>query len=350
VIDFRYHLVSIVAVFLALGIGIVFGSTELQGSTIDVLRSTSDLQRNQLNEVSAQRNSAEQQAGASDAFLQTAEKKLLSGMLTGGRIVMVTEPGAPSGVIDGIEKAAGDAGATITGTIALQPKFNDLSGTTRASLAALNAALASDNGVPLAPAADTQTAYQQEAAQLIAAAVTEQKAGVPELDSSSAQALLKEYENGGYVSVSGGDPTAGASLAVIVTPAATSADGASDPADEVLLAVAAQFAGASAATLVAGPVMSPPASSSAVSVLRNSTVSGQVSTVDNASTQVGQIVTIWALADQQGGGKPNSYGISSGVSALSPPVPTPVPSATPPVSVTPTSKATGKVKKTVNTK
>ena len=34
-IDFRYHLVSIVAVFLALAIGIVLGSTELRGGTLD---------------------------------------------------------------------------------------------------------------------------------------------------------------------------------------------------------------------------------------------------------------------------------------------------------------------------
>jgi hypothetical protein len=349
VIDFRYHLVSIVAVFLALGIGIVFGSTELQGSTIDVLRSTSDSLNNKLNAVSGQLSSAQTQAGASDSFLQTAEKKLLSGMLTGGRIVMVTEPGAPSGVIDGIEKAAGDAGATITGTIALQPKFNDLSGTTRASLSALNDSLASTDGVTLSPATDTQTVYQQEAAQLIAAAVLEQKAALPELGGPDAQALLKAYENGGYLSVSSGSLTDGGSLAVIVTPQATSADGPADPADEVLLAVAAQFAIASAATLVAGPVMDPTTSSSAISVLRGSSVSGQVSSVDNADTQVGQIVTMWALADQLGGGKPNSYGVS-GASAVSPPVPLPVPSVTPSASVTPTSNATGKVKKTVNTK
>jgi hypothetical protein len=349
VIDFRYHLVSIVAVFLALGIGIVFGSTDLQGSTIDVLRSTSDSLNSKLNAANAQLSSAAKDAGASDTFLQAAEQKLLSATLTGSRIVMVTEPGASSGVVDGIEQAAADAGATITGTIALQPKFNDLSGATRASLSALNASLASTNGVDLAPATDTQTVYQQEAAQLIAAAVLEQKAALPELVGPGAQALLKAYENGGYLSVSGGSVTDGASLAVIVTPQATSADGPSDPADEVLLAVAAQFAGVSAATLVAGPVTDPAGSSSAISVLRGSSVSGQVSSVDNASTPVGQIVTMWALADQLGGGKPNSYGVS-GASAVSPPVPLPVPSVTPSASVTPTSKATGKVKKTVNTK
>ena len=55
-IDFRYHLVSIVAVFLALAIGIVLGSTELQGSTIDGLRTVSNSLRSQLSAVSAERD------------------------------------------------------------------------------------------------------------------------------------------------------------------------------------------------------------------------------------------------------------------------------------------------------
>jgi hypothetical protein len=70
VIDFRYHLVSIVAVFLALAIGIVLGSTELQGSTISGLHSLSDSLKNQLSNVSAQRDAYQQQASASDAFLR----------------------------------------------------------------------------------------------------------------------------------------------------------------------------------------------------------------------------------------------------------------------------------------
>jgi Copper transport outer membrane protein, MctB len=348
VIDFRYHLVSIVAVFLALAIGIVLGSTALQGSTIDGLRALSDSLQNQLNAASAQRGGYEQAAGASDAFLQTAEPKLLSGMLTGTKIVLVTEPGAPSAVIDGIEKAAGYAGAAISGTVALQPKFNDLSGATRSSLSAINAQLAALDGIGLAPPADEQTVQQQEAAQLIAAAILQQTVGQPGLAASDAQNLLKTYVQAGYLTISGGAPTGGATMAVVVTAPATSADGPDEPADEVLLAVAAQFAEASAATLVAGPVTSSSAPASAISVLRSSSVSGQVSSVDNADTRVGQISTIWALADQLAGAKPNSYGIS-GASAVSP-VPLPVPSVLPSASATPTQKATGKVKKTVNTK
>ncbi len=48
-IDFRYHLVSIVAVFLALAIGIVLGSTELQGTTLDALRGVNGSLKSQLN-------------------------------------------------------------------------------------------------------------------------------------------------------------------------------------------------------------------------------------------------------------------------------------------------------------
>ena len=67
-IDFRYHLVSIVAVFLALAIGIVLGSTELQGTTLDSLRGLTNSLKGQLNAAEAQRDSYAQQANASDAF------------------------------------------------------------------------------------------------------------------------------------------------------------------------------------------------------------------------------------------------------------------------------------------
>ena len=347
-IDFRYHLVSIVAVFLALAIGIVLGSTELQGSTIDGLRTLSNSLRSQLSAVSAQRDGLVQQTSANDAFLQTAEPKLLSAMLTGHRIVLVTEPGAPSAITGGIEKAAGYAGATVTGTVALQPKFNDLSGTTRSSLAAINTALATTDLTELTPAADLQTAYQQGAAQLIATAILNTTDGELGLTTPQAQTLLGEYAKSGFLTTSGA-PWNRATLAVIVAPQAAPADGANDPANLVLLALAGQFAQASAATLVAGPSTSSAGSASAISVLRGSSVSGQVSSVDNADTALGQISTIWALADQQAGGKANSYGIS-GASAVSPAVPSPVPSATPTVSGTPTTKATGGVKKTVKTK
>jgi hypothetical protein len=54
VIDFRYHLVSIVAVFLALAIGIVLGSTELQGPAFSLLDKTTSKLQSELGQVSSQ--------------------------------------------------------------------------------------------------------------------------------------------------------------------------------------------------------------------------------------------------------------------------------------------------------
>jgi Copper transport outer membrane protein, MctB len=348
VIDFRYHLVSIVAVFLALAIGIVLGSTALQGDTLDVLRSDNNSLTNQVNAARAQVGSYSTLVGASDTFLQNAEPKLLSGLLTGEKILVVTEPGAPSGITSGVEKAAGEAGATVAGTVALQPKFNDLSGTAKSTLAAINQQLAAADGTVLDTATDQATVYQQEAAQLIATAVLNLADGQLGLTVAQAQNLLSAYAKAGFLTTSGA-PWNRATLAVIVAPESAPSDGQNDAANQVLLALAAQFAEASAATVVAGPVTSSGSSSSAISALRGSGVSGQVSSVDNADTTLGQISIIWALADQRAGGKPNSYGIS-GASAVSPSVPSPVPSDTPTASSTPTTKATGGVKKTVKTK
>jgi hypothetical protein len=336
VIDFRYHLVSIVAVFLALAIGIVLGSTELQGHTIDVLRATSDSQASRLNAAIAQREALSQQVTVNDQFLQTAEPKLVSQLLTGQSLVIVTEPGASAAVVTGVKQAAVLAGATVTGQVSLQPKFNDLSGATQSSLSTINQDIATTDGTPLAEGTDPLTAYQQQAAQLIASAILIKKPGQFILPIATAQTLLDAYNQAGYLTVSGA-PVAGATLAVVVTPQSAPADGPNDPANEVLLAVAQQFAAASAATLVAGSAAGSAQAGSAISVLRSSSVSGQVSSVDNADATLGQISTIWALAQQLAGGKPNSYGIS-GASGVSPSV-LPTPTVSPTVTAHP--KPTG---------
>jgi hypothetical protein len=345
-IDFRYHLVSIVAVFLALAIGIVLGSTELQGDTIDALRLSSNQLNNELNASNAQRDSYQQQLRADQQFLLTAEPRLLANELPGMRIVLVTEPGASSTVISGIKQAATLAGAKVSGEVALQPAFNDLSGATQSSLSTLNNSLASTDQTTLASPSNQQTADQQQAAQLIANAIlaTTTAGKTQGLSPADAQTLLGSYAQAGYLAISGA-PYDRATLAVIVTPATAPADGQNDPANQVLLAVAQEFATLSAATIVVGSTAGSSPSGSAISLLRSSSVSSEVSSVDNADTTIGQVSTMWALAYQLHGGKANSYGIS-GASAVSP-VPLPIPSATPSTSPTPRPTKTGKGDKSV---
>ena len=359
-IDFRYHLVSIVAVFLALAVGIVLGSTEFQPKALSLLTSTSNSLHSQLTATAAQRDGYAAKANGADAFLQGSESLLLGNgkLLAGQKVVLITEPGAPDAVINGVKKSAAAAGATVTGQVALSPAFNDLSGATQSTLSSVNGSIAAADGTVLGPGADPQTTYQQNAAQLISTAVLA-KPGAQQppqaqpvtdpapLTSASAQTLLKAYAQAGFLTISG-NPTDRATLAVLIAPGAVPATGASDPANEVLVAIAQEFASRSGATVVAGPASASGQQGSAIAVVRSSSASAMVSTVDNADTTQGQITVMQAIAVQLAGGKPSSYGISGAASVSPTPAPTPTTAASAPATPPPTRTAkptTGTVKK-----
>jgi len=346
VIDFRYHLVSIVAVFLALAIGIVLGSTELQGPTYNLLNQTTAKLQNELDQASSQRDAAQQQADLGENYAQAVEPVVLHNLLAGQRLLIITEPGAPASVVTAISNAATqDAGATVTGQIALQSKFFDNSDTTLDGLNQINLAMSAADSIVL----NTGTTYQQQAVQVIASEIltraSAQQASVPPVTTTpagsqqdtNAQTMLGAYANAGFLTVSG-QPSAPATLAVIVTPQTAPSDGSADPLDQLLAPVAEELAAKSSATVVAG-VSADSGPGSPIAVLRASTAASKVSTVDDADFVAGQSVVIQALATQLNGGNPGSYGIANGASAVAPsPAPTPSASASPTATASPSSK------------
>ena len=354
-IDFRYHLVSIVAVFLALAIGIVLGSTELQGPAYNLLNQTTAKLQNEYDQAISQRDAAQQQANLGENYAQAVEPVVLHNLLAGQRLLIITEPGAPASVVTAISNAATqDAGATVTGQIALQPKFFDNSDTTLAGLNQINLAMSQADNMVL----NTGTTYQQQAAQVIASEIlagvpgssaTQQQAGTQLSTSPSAggqqdtaaQTMLGAYANEGFLTISG-QPSVSATLAVIVTPQTAPSDGSADPLDQLLVPVAEELAAKSSATVVAG-VSADSGPGSPIAALRASSAASKVSTVDDADFVAGQSVVIEALATQLNGGNPGSYGIADGASAVAPsPAPTPSASASPTVTPSPTSKKTKK--------
>ena len=346
-IDFRYHLVSIVAVFLALAIGIVLGSTELQGPTYNLLNQTTAKLQNELNQASSQRDAAQQQANLGQNYAQAVEPVVLHDLLAGQRLLIITEPGAPASVVTAISNAATqDAGATVTGQIALQPKFFDRSDTTLDGLNQVTLAMSQADNIVL----NTGTPYQQQAAQVIASEILTQApaataghaGGQPSTGASAgsqqdtnAQTMLGAYANEGFLTTSG-QPWAPATLAVIVTPQTAPQDGSADLLDQLLVPVAEELAAKSSATVVAG-VSAGSGPGSPIAVLRASSAATKVSTVDDADFVAGQSVVIQALAMQLNGGSPGSYGFANGASAVGPsPAPTPSSSPSPSASTTPT--------------
>ncbi len=342
-IDFRYHLVSIVAVFLALAIGIVLGSTELQGPAYNLLNNTTAKLQDELNAVSGQRNTAQAQASVDEAYAAAVEPVVLRGLLSGRRLLIVTEPGAQASVVSGITSAARDAGAEVTGQIALQPKFFDTSDTTQDALNQTTLAVAQQAGI----AVDNSEPYQQQAAQVLATETLTKSAAPPAGQQSgtaqaAAQTMLAAYAQSGFLTTSG-QPATPATLAVVVTPQAAPADGSTDPVSQMLVPLAEELAASSAATAVAGSSAGS-GPGSPLAVLRGSNVASQVSTVDDADLVSGQTVVIQALAAQLDGGKPGSYGMAAnGASVVAPsPAPTPSPSASPTPGPATTKKKAGK--------
>jgi hypothetical protein len=344
VIDFRYHLV-----FLALAIGIVLGSTELQGPTYNFLNRTTAKLQAQLDQTTSQRNAAQQQATQDELYAQAVQPAVLHDLLTGQRLLIVTEPGAQPSVVNGISTAAIVAGATVTGQINLAPKFFDISGKAQDSLNQTTLDVAQAAGLQL----DATTTYQQQAAQVIASEILTTSPTSPGSSGSSgsrsasgdqganAGTMLQTYAASQFLRTTG-QPATPATLAIVVTPQNAPSDGSADQLDQVLIPLVQQLAAKSSATVVAGS-SSGSGAGSPIAVLRSNNVASQVSTVDDADLVSGQTVTIQALAALLAGGKAGSYGFTANGSVSVAPSPAPTPTVSPSATSTATTKK--KVKK-----
>jgi Copper transport outer membrane protein, MctB len=308
----------------------VLGSTELQGPAYNFLNQTTSKLQNELDQVTSQRDAAQQQATEGEMYAQAVAPAVLRELLTGHRLLIVTEPGAQSSVVSGISNAAVAAGATVTGQINLQPKFFDTSGTAQDSLNQTTVAVAQPSGIQL----DTSATYQQQAAQVIASEILSAVPGRPAASqgastgTTNAATMLQAYAASQFLSTTG-QPATPATLAVVVTPQNPPSDGSADQLDQVLIPLIQELAAKSAATVVVGSSAGSGAGSP-IAMLRSNNLSSQVSTVDDADLTAGQTVAMQALAVRLAGGKAGSYGFTSnGASAIAPtPAPTPTSSAT----------------------
>ena len=334
-IDFRYHLVSIVAVFLALAIGIVIGSTSvLKGATLSVLEKTSSAERSKIDSLINQNDQLKQQRNADQSFAAASEGVLLHGLLPGARVVLVQAPGAPGQVISGVSAALAQAGVIVTGQVQMQQPF--FATASQSDLDTLNRQL-----TPAGTTLRSGTA-QAQAGQLIASAIlTKNSPGQPPAGSTdaSAKAILNGYAAGGFLSVS--RPITGrATLAVVITPATPPSTDDANAQSQTLVTLAEQLNLADDGTVVAGQLAGS-GPGSAIDVLRAGGPAPHLSTVDNADATSGQIVVAQALYQQLTGGKPGNYGSLPSASGAGPsPAPTPTGLPTPAATATATKRST----------
>ena len=309
-IDFRYHLVSIIAVFLALAIGIVVGSTALQGGTEDTLRHLVNAVTQHNDTLEQQNSLLREQISADQSFALDGGRRLLGGLLAGQSVVLVTAPGADGPTMDGITAALQQAGATVTGQVSLNPAFFDTSGGTESSLETLAQQLA-PAGVALGgQPGNQQIAGQEAAARVIAAAIVAKDGPARAAAPTDSNAILSGFSQRNYLQVSASSSTGAlqqATLAVVVLPATPPVNDTS-PANLGLIAVAQALQAASNGTVLAGS-LSGSGTGSAIDAISSGAVTGSLSTVDCADTEVCQVTVAQALWELLTGHKPAAYGV-----------------------------------------
>jgi Copper transport outer membrane protein, MctB len=325
VIDFRYHLVSIVAVFLALAVGLLVGATALKPKTELVLDKLSKQEQQRINTQLAQIQSLEKQFGGDQAAARADAPVVLKNLLAGQQVVLVTAPGSDGSTISGVTTALQQAGAKVTGQAALQPAFFGTSSSTQTNLETLAESVVPP-GVTLSTA-DAQIAGQQEAAQVLAPAlVTKNGADLP---ADQTKPIIDGFEGQGFLQMSyesGATALSQATLAVVIIPLNPPSSADSTPANLALISLAEQLELSSRGVVVVGsyPGSGP---GSAIDELINGATGIHLSTVDYANTEVGQVEVAQALGALLAGRAPAAYGVVSGAAPT--PAPTPAATATP---------------------
>ena len=124
-IDFRYHLVSLISVFLALAVGVVLGAGPLQNSLGTALNDQVTSLRADRNETKTRLEQTEAAVNDRDDYIAAAAGAYLPGALTGRKTVLVVLPEAQGGDIDLVTSQLQTAGATIVGRVSLTTVWAD---------------------------------------------------------------------------------------------------------------------------------------------------------------------------------------------------------------------------------
>ncbi len=331
-INIRYHIITLVAVFLALAVGIVAGSTVIQQSLVNNLEDNLDRVEQTLQDLESKNrdlsNDVEQLRSREKALSDQGPAPLLADRLDGTTVLVLGVDGIDEGAIGSLRSTLTTAGASTAGTAWFTERLAltdgdavrdlaELLGVTTQSPAALQAELAQRLG-------DLLTVAGAPAAVLEGSSTTR-----PVSDQTAAAAaarlltLLDELRQARFVDLDGGlsatDPAdlVGMRLVVAGGEGAKLEDDAlmlplldrlGQDVDPMLVAVEA---GATDPTLPRG---------SFVGVVRGDRrLRDRMSTVDDAEGFAGWAATVLALADLQRG-KVGHYGVGQGAERLLPAV------------------------------
>jgi hypothetical protein len=313
-IDFRYHVVSIVAVLLALALGLFLGSTTLQGRVFDDLKGRANQVNAQNGVLTGQLKVANGQLAQAQKFDAAVQPAVLAGRLTGQTVALVSAPGVPGGDRSAMATALTQAGADITADVRLSSSYIDP--TQSAELGQLAKQLP---GRGATTAGSGAAAADAKLADVLVSRSTR-----TQVSASRIASTLEAFAAGKLISVAGTTPTRQATLGLLLVPAGDTGTPAATLRSqaEVLLSLGHDLGSTGDGAAVAGPA--PVAGVPGVLDLARTTegpVIKGVSTVDSDDLAAGRIATVLVL-EAALSGTAGSYGPGP---AADTPIPSPSP-------------------------
>ena len=302
-INFRYHVVSLTAVFLALAIGLVVGTAALNGPAADNLNDSVNALRKQNEELRDRVNHLTSDANRQEDFAKEAAPIMLANKLVGRRVLVVAISAGDKYVQPVLEMLQA-AGAKVTGRVQIQDKFTDPGNNEQLLDLAHSARPPSVSELP------SNSNGVETSSALLAAVLLDRSPSVP---ADTTRSVLKAYTFGSYL-IQTGEVT-GPAESVVVLVGAPYADREAAKKNAAVVTIVEQID--KLCPMVVG-IDGVGGDGNAVGALRGDpALSKTVSTVDNVSTPQGRVVIGLALAEQLDS-HTGHYGIGAGATALMP--------------------------------
>ena len=283
-INFRYHIVSLMAVFLALAVGIAVG-VSLSPSVSQGLNEQAAQDRKQVTALRAELDRVKAIQDYRDAWSARVGEQVGQDALSGVGVALVSMPDAPTQVVQAISDGITGAGGTVVRTVAIDADVYD---TARAD--AVNEAIAPfRDGLGLEDSMTPATRFGRALGRAIAAKAPQER---DELAVGIGEAL----QRAGLATLDG-DSNRGAELVVVVSATASTPQ----PAPEVLQGHVQTDVGLlfhAAGLVLAGPNSADITGTDVLTLRADSDAADVISTVDVADLPSGVTTTVLAGQEQ----------------------------------------------------
>ena len=297
-INFRYHLVSLVAVFLALALGIAVGVLAMNGPVLSGLRTR--VAELTAEKAAGQRSVRElqQRLAYDNDFAATVAPKVVADRLRRMTVVLLVAEDAGAGEEEAVQKVLQSAGARVSGRVQLMPGYADprRAGELRA--------YATGDSLP----AGFQLPESEDAgvlgASLLSYLLVGRDGGAERPGAKDVAQVLAGLAGLQMVRVDGED-VAPADCAVLVTAGQFTGAAAADRLRALTDLANALDRGGKGAVVVGGQVRA------------DRSLAANVSTVDSVDTAAGQIAAVYAVAEQAAG-RSGQYGVAPNAEATFP--------------------------------